>query len=289
MNAINKKEKKNMVKVSFDNLEMLQLYMERIKKANIKEVTVEATLLMTDEVVQKLWNGKAPEETRPSEADQEVVGSKKAKIKSKQRRKNGETKKELVTYFEEKCVNKEAVTVLELINRLNITRSQVSVSLKGLIEEGKIRKVGHGKYELVEEVQTGETKLPEEMEKLKKLYQKKDYRKVLDYIYTKSYFEVDETRNHFLMEDRILVEVIKLSLNAGLIMEAGIPGKKITYKVKPFAKVWFVILRTKRANLDIINAKIHDFSKRQTEKAIEECMEREIIFYESKWGTYSVA
>ncbi len=146
----------------------------------------------------------------------------------------------------------------------------------------------HRKEKATEGVKT--SKLSKEAKTLKTLYQKQDYQKVIDYIYTKNEFLVGRARNIFIMEERILAEVIKISLKAGFIEEEKCLEKTIQYKVKPIARVWFVILRGERkATLDTITARIHDLSRNQVRKAIQEGLEKDMFTLNIIRGVYEIA
>lgn len=309
-----------MMKMTIDNWKTLQFCMERIKEAKIEDIAVEATLVFSNESAQRILaekndseklieegNGhkkklqadalrdklkkiRSEEEANPREEIQQETEI--SKEEHRKRRKNGETKKKILAYMEQKYSTGEPVTVLELVSQIDVTRNQIARDLRVLREEGKITRIGYGKYELFEETETEKTEeIPEEIKKLKVLYQKTDYQKVMDYIYTKTYFQVDGVRKLFIMEERMVVDIIRLSIKAGFIEEIEISGETTKYKVNPLARVWFVMMRSKRTNLKAISidTRMHDFTSSQIEKILEEGLEKGIILLNEKRQTYSVA
>ena len=174
------------------------------------------------------------------------------------------------------------VTMIELVEKMQLSRSAVNSACMRLLEKGIIQRLKRGKYELVEKSNPEEQKqieehqenseekqssTPLEKEELKnsleasikqkekeeqknfvfkqckELFSNWKYYEVVEYIFTKTAFSVENLRKKLPTKSNDIVEVIQLALKEGCIRETEQDGR---YKVEDIFRLYYFLLRIDR-------------------------------------------
>lgn len=170
------------------------------------------------------------------------------------------------------------VTTIQLMEKMQLSRSAVNSACSRLIDRGIIRKSRRATYELVDkpeleiqsqtkeceedsgELQPSEQSETEELKsssedlikqeqrnfagvKCKDLFANWKYYEVVDYIFTKTAFTVDNLRKKLATKSNEIVEVIQLALKEGYITGTEQDGR---YRVEDIFRLYYFLLKTNR-------------------------------------------
>lgn len=118
--------------------------------------------------------------------------------------------------------------------------------------------------------------------KWKELFANYIYFEVVDYIFTKTSFTIENLRKKFPMKQKEIVEVIQLALNEGCITETEQDGK---YQVEDIFRLYYFLLKTDRP---IPFSKILvDFRGNPDvlEQLLRKCLKRRLLMGQKTHGT----
>ncbi len=301
-----------MVKILVKNWEQLVKHIERIKEADLfKEVMLNAVISMEDEIAKKFWSTRDQEDSEQQKDKKKLDKPKEASTLQKkektERKEVLDSKKEILEYFQER--SEALITQKELMENLGVTRNILVIVLNCLQKEKLIKRIRRGKYQLYkqteviqeeaepleeeaeplekvkssEEKQTVKTKhLPKSKKSLKALYQKNDYREIIDYICNKSEMYVNKNSKVFETKQEEMVTVIRILQERGFIEEEKVKNEGIKYKVNNAAKVWYELL-FRSGTEEMITMRVGSLSRRQVKVALEEGIEKGTIAKRDKF------
>ena len=149
-------------------------------------------------------------------------------------------------------------TIPQMMKKMQLSRNAVNSACMRLLEKGIIQRLERGKYELVEKSKPEEQKQMEELQlpdgkkqEQKKLAEAKSgnlftnwkYYEVVDYIFTKTAFIVDNLRKKLATKSNEIVEVIQLALKEGYITETEQDGR---YQVEDIFRLYYLLIKINR-------------------------------------------